>query len=453
MDWKQPYNTNLEGVRDAVGTGYVLAELQRAPDEILICTAYHCVNLAERIQVFLSDTHWDDGPVDASLLIYSASLDVAIISVPIPRPDWMVPLRSGDSDAPSMPDAEVKAAGFPLRRGFRTTVGFISGREGHPMTRLQVDVAINPGNSGGPLLLAETHEVIGTVVSGYNNADAQLINYASPLKEMQLTLIPKLPPAKGTVVSIPELSLNADIVRMSKEMSEAMNCRKGGGYVSYVFPGTRLDAAGVKQGDIVCSIDGFDVDIFSRVSCPWWKLEALPISTLLARKSDGDEIELNVFLSQERKHRRLKVSLERTRNVYRRMDPEHEPLEYSDRGGVVMQMLNVDLMQEEKKLQERYMYVFKQPRLMAHSLLMMTYIQPRSPFTTMGVLRDGDVITQVNDTRVNTLDEYKKAFDHAVESSELVVLHTYFGDIACASSNAIKDMSKNSKKPPHTRSS
>lgn len=434
FDWQQPYNRNLAG-RSGTGTGFVLEEVQRGDSEVCIVTAYHVVDFGERLLVELSDVHHEGGPIEATLVLYSASLDVAVITIPIPTPEWMRPLRTAQSDA-LRPNTQVQAAGFPLRKGFQMTFGNISGRGA---TRVQVDAAINPGNSGGPLVLVDENTVVGVVVSGYDAADAQNMNYATPIEEVRRSLFPQMPPPGAPVpFSAPQLSLNLDIVRINPELKATMKgCSEGGGaYVAFVIPGSALHECGVRKGDLLCAVGGHSVDIRGNVRCEWWPFEALPPDSVLQRMKEGDPLTVQ-FWSQTEGGRTATVAAERDRSTFRAYDPESEEIDYALEGGVVVQMMSENLMEASKRLQLGYGFVFRQPRLRAHSLLTVSYILPSSPFTTMGVLHEGVVIVQVNDTRVGTLAEYREAFARARREAPVVILHTYFGDIACATPQSI----------------
>jgi serine protease Do len=85
-------------------------------------------------------------------------------------------------------------AGFPYGMPLGITAGIISApgqlMENKPF--IQIDAAVNAGNSGGPLL-NERNEVIGVIVSKFNNADN--MGFAIPVEELINTL-PLLAEAK-----------------------------------------------------------------------------------------------------------------------------------------------------------------------------------------------------------------------------------------------------------------
>jgi len=138
----------LGQVGQATGSGFIYDEVGH------IVTNRHVVQDARRIVVFA------DG-FEASAQIVGAALqsDLAVLSVE-ERPEGLVPLRLGDSEAMQV-GQEVAAIGNPFGLGGSMTMGIISavGRTipsgatpfAIPLA-LQTDAAVNPGNSGGPLL-------------------------------------------------------------------------------------------------------------------------------------------------------------------------------------------------------------------------------------------------------------------------------------------------------------
>lgn len=436
FDWQQPYNKNLAG-SGGTGTGFVLKEVQRGDDEVLIVTAYHVVDMGQRLLVDLSDAHHTGGPIQAKLILYSQSLDVAVISIPLKMPSWMHPLHMARSDS-LQPNDQIQAVGFPLRKGFQMTFGNVSGRGSD---RVQIDAAINRGNSGGPLILAEKHLVIGIVVSGYDAQHAQNMNYATPIEECRLSLFAHIARThKEVVVSTPELSLNIDLVKINPDLKETFDgCGEGGAYVSFVLKDSELYRVGVRKGDLICKVDDQQVDIRGNIRFKWWPFEALPAVSALYRKKEGDSVNITYWSAQNGMND-VAISAERDKFVFRAYDPESEEIPFSIHGGVVVQMMTKNLMEAREDLKLRYGFVFKQPQLRAYSLPTVTYLIPTSPFTTMGVLHEGDVIVQVNDTRVSSLAEYDEAFAKAEKTEKVVILHTYFGDIACATPASIQEI-------------
>ena len=235
---------------EALGSGVVV---DRAG---YVLTNNHVVDKADRIQVkFMNDST----EYAAKLVGTDAATDLAVIKVE-GKHDF-VPLKIGNSDAVQVGDWAL-AIGSPL--GFEATVtaGIISAK-GRTMKDdntmqfqhfLQTDAAINPGNSGGPLL-----DMRGEVV-GINTAIAsrsggyQGIGFALPINTAAGVYNQIIKNGKVTRGSI-------GIQFTPSDSDEARNLLKANGvtqgvFVQTVVAGGPSDKAGMKDGDIILSLNG-----------------------------------------------------------------------------------------------------------------------------------------------------------------------------------------------------
>jgi S1-C subfamily serine protease len=115
----------------------------------IILTNNHVVGNARSVQIGLADGQRVQGQV----LGRDASIDVAVVRVPLPN---LPAAPIGDSDL-LRPGQLAIAIGNPLGLDRTVTRGVVSAVDRSPMgfgleELIQTDAAINPGNSGGPLL-------------------------------------------------------------------------------------------------------------------------------------------------------------------------------------------------------------------------------------------------------------------------------------------------------------
>jgi serine protease Do len=219
-----------------------------------VLTNNHVVDKADRIQVkFMGDST----EYPAKLVGADAATDLAVIKVE-GKHDF-IPLKIGNSDAVQVGDWAL-AIGSPL--GFEATVtaGIISAKErtmkDDPAMQLQhflqTDAAINPGNSGGPLL-----DMRGEVV-GINTAIAsrsggyQGIGFALPINTAAGVYNQIIKNGKVTRGSIGIQFTPSDDAR---DLLKANGVAQGV-FVQTVVAGGPSDKAGMKDGDIIVSLNG-----------------------------------------------------------------------------------------------------------------------------------------------------------------------------------------------------
>jgi len=146
---------------------------------------------------------------------------------------------------------EVYAAGFPLGDPeFTLTKGIVSKEEANGESNwssvnqvIEHDATINPGNSGGPLVTSD-----GQIVG---------VNYASYAEASQFFAI-----GRDTTLPIIEKFKQGDDVDSLGINAYAVSNPDGsltGVWVSSVKSGSAADAAGIKPGDLVTTLEGLDL--------------------------------------------------------------------------------------------------------------------------------------------------------------------------------------------------
>jgi len=244
---------------EGAGTGFVIGS------DGVILTNNHVVAGAQSIEVVFAD----DRKMPARVLGRDATTDLAVVKV---EASDLPTATLGDSDLLKVGD-DVVAIGnaLALEGGPTVTRGIVSA-ENRTITAengvrlehvLQTDTAINPGNSGGPLVNS-AGEVVGinTAVAG----DAQNIGFSiaiSPAKPIIDGL------RQGTTQTRPFLGVKMFTVTPS--IAEQLGIKAtSGALVADVTAGSGAEVAGLRNGDVITSIDGKDVkaaeDVTSAVN-------------------------------------------------------------------------------------------------------------------------------------------------------------------------------------------
>lgn len=241
----------------------------------------------------------DGKKTSAKLVGTDAVSDLAVLQV---STDITTTAPLGDSD--SLVSGETVVAIGSALGDFRNTVttGVISGlnrtlpgaigTDIEPM--IQTDAAINHGNSGGPLIdLAGNVIGMNTAVvrstgtgTGSSTTDAaQGLGFAIPIntvKDITTQLI-----AQGTVprpfMGVATQPVSPRISAYYGLTDQNGNLLQSGELVTQVSQGSPADAAGIRPGDVIMSVNGQAID------------NSTPLANLLLRNKPGDTVTLEVI--------------------------------------------------------------------------------------------------------------------------------------------------------------
>ena len=220
-----------------------------------ILTNNHVVDGASEVKIELSDRR----AFTAKVIGTDPATDLAVVKIDAKD---LPTLELGDSDAVKVGDVAL-AVGNPLNVGQTVTYGIISakGRQ-TPDTSdsyqdfLQTDAAINHGNSGGALVNA-AGQLIGINSQILSPGDGNIgLGFAIPsnmAKHVMDQLI-----ATGTVR---RAKLGIRVQYITPDLAASMNLPSvKGALVAGVDPGSPAEKAGMKQGDVITSYNGRQVE-------------------------------------------------------------------------------------------------------------------------------------------------------------------------------------------------
>jgi serine protease Do len=223
------------------GSGFVI------DGEGHVVTNAHVVQGVDKVRVRL----FDDRELDATVIGRDERLDVALLKVD--DATNLTPARLGSSQRLRVGE-QVLAIGNPFGLGHTVTMGIVSAKNrtiGHgPYDDfIQTDASINPGNSGGPLFNMQG-EVVG--INTAINPSGRGISFAIPIDALK-EVLPQLL-SKGHVS---RAKLGVVIQPVDDALAKALHVGAAkGALVSEVEKGSAAEAAGIRPGDVILSVDG-----------------------------------------------------------------------------------------------------------------------------------------------------------------------------------------------------
>ena len=372
-----PFPQPNPGPRRGSGSGFIVRE------DGLILTNNHVVENAKQITVVLAN----ETEYPAELVGSDAKTDLAVLKI---TPTAELPVATlGDSDALRVGDW-VMAIGNPFGLSNTVTAGIVSAKgrtigAGPYDNFIQTDASINPGNSGGPLF-NQHGQVVGINTAIFSQSGGNIgIGFATPINQAK-ALVPELE-EHGYVT---RGWLGVSIQNLTPDLAESLgSAETWGALVANVAAGSPAAEAGIRRGDVILSYDGQEVKESSDL--PTLVAETTVGRTVMVELSRNDEREtLAVTVGKLSEERRAKsAAVERSR------------------WGLAVRDL---------RPQDRI-----QAGLNAGEGVLVLDVQSDSPAARADV-RSGDVILEVNQTPVGSVEELKRAVDKTAAGRPLLLL-------------------------------
>lgn len=422
FDWEQPFKS--ADAATSVGTGWFIDVESVSKDDAVrkraaqahgafIVTNAHVIEGAVKMWVTVQAT--GEQRFDATVCGVCFDIDLAVLYVHDKRLPPISRLKLGDSNAVEIGESVV-ALGHPLgSQTLKLTEGVISGRDAG---LLSTTSPLNPGNSGGPLV-NKHGDVVGVNVAIIENS--QNIGFAIPSFQLGL-LFDSLAsrPADAKVLFKPVLgcaiiNTSPALLAYSGITDEAVT----GVFITEVLVGFPMHNAGLREGDIMASFDGYEIDSYGACTVPW-HADRAPLDTVVGLLTERSTPEVVYFRDGKRAAVKLSFASDKhpglplmpaIRSVY----PPFESPDYEVVFGLVLMPLtlnHVELFHEDANaaVLRSLTPVITDPTLSNTPRIVISALLGGSDISRVEVLEPANIVCKLNGQSVATMAEFRAAF-------------------------------------------
>jgi len=378
------FNIPRERREKSLGSGVIVSK------DGLVLTNNHVVENAEEILITLSD----EREMEAKIVGTDPKSDVAVLKLK-GKLKGIKPIPIGDSTKLRLGEI-VLAMGNPFGLDHTVTMGIVSakGRANVGITDyedfIQTDAAINPGNSGGALINLKGELVgINTAIIS-RSGGYQGIGFAIP-SNMAQSIMNSLV-KHGKVI---RGWLGVSIQDMDEGLAKAMGLNQTRGVlVSDVVEDSPAQKAGIKRGDVILKINEKQINNTGQ------------LRSTIASLGAGTKVSIQYV--RNKKQKTGTVELEQLpENLV-----EHSFFEkdYGALSGITIAPLN-----DENKSKYQIPDQVNQGVIIAN-------IKEGSP-AQMANLKSGDIILEINQIEVNSVDDFRKAYKRSPNGDTLLLIY------------------------------
>ncbi|MHC4447720.1 MAG: Do family serine endopeptidase, partial [Planctomycetota bacterium] len=388
---RRRFQEEEERREDSGGSGFVVSE------DGFVLTNYHVIEDADRISVRFGD----ETELPAEVVGTDPPTDLALLKVPAEKP--LTPIPFGDSSTVRVGEW-VLAIGNPLAYEHTVTVGVVSAkaRKLPELSRdfaldnfIQTDAAINFGNSGGPLLNTRG-EVIG--INSAISRFGQGIGFAVPINMAREVMTQLMTSGR---VSRGFLGISISEVTAEKQEYFGLKSREGA-FVEAVTPGWPAEKAGLRKGDVIITVDEKKVTTSDEL-----------IRTISAKTPDS-KVRLRV-IREGRETEITAVLADRAEGLSAAQGPSPGEEPRSEESAPLDKALGMVV--EDLSAESRRYYDIPSGTDGA----LVTRVSQIGPAFEQGI-REGDVITEVNRTRITDASQYREQLRKA-EPGDIIALY------------------------------
>lgn len=375
-------NPHQEFKSQSLGSGFIIS------NDGFILTNAHVVKDADEMIVKMSDKR----EFKAKMIGFDRRTDVALIKI---EANNLPKVTIGDPNLLKVGEW-VAAIGSPFGLENTVTAGIVSAK-GRALPQenfvpfIQTDVAINPGNSGGPLFNLRG-EVVGINSQIYSRSGGYMgLSFSIPI-DVALDISNQLK-ANGKIT---RGWLGVGIQEITKDLAESFGMKNtNGALIAGVEKGGPADKGGLEPGDVITKFDGKTISASSD------------LPRAVGASKPGKEIPVEILRKGNTKTLNVVVG---------EMPSDKDEASATRNGGAKPESNRIGLTLRELTPQQR-------KKLNKNGLLVLDAQQA----SAQAGIRRGDIILALNDSEVQTVDQFNKQLAN-IGSGKSVALLVQRGD-------------------------
>lgn len=244
---------------------------------------------------------------------------------------------------------------------------------------IQTDAAVNPGNSGGALVNLEGKLIGINTAIATRNGGYQGYSFAVPVniaKAVAEDLIKYGKISRGYI--------GVQIKPVDATAAKALGLPKPeGAWVQQLVKGGAAESAGIKEGDVILSVDG------RKVAAP------NDLQAYIARKHAGDEVTLKIWRDGKERETRVKLKPRADEETLVVSNAPKSPSD--DLAPLRLKELGMDVKELTESDKKRYEVDYG---------VRVSSVQPFGQAESRGIVA-GDVIMELNGEKVRSVSEFK----------------------------------------------
>ncbi len=392
IDWDLPYQFGK--ISSGHGSGFFI-------DKQHIITCAHVIDSSKNVYIEIPSL--GSQKIDVEIVSFCPKFDIALLKTIDYKSKYYLELGSAKN---CRIGDEIYTVGYPVSMinengsssyNLKYTGGIISGTQ---LSLIQVTANINPGVSGSCLLHKD--KVIGINSQKLVAEDIEGVGYSVPIDFFKVIQKNMLKPGLSKIIRRPVLAVSfSNTNKNLLDYVSDSDIIPNGVYISKLYENSPLKKIGIKEGDILTKIDGYNIDNFGIIDFNWLQTK-LDIYTFLNFYPNNSKVSVEYY-HNEKKYKKTLVLNEYEPPV-RFYYPLFENVPFVVFAGMNFMNLSLNIVQRNPELIIKY----TEDSHIYSKKVIISFIFPNTPTFILNNFSKNDVIVKVNDKKVETVGDVIK---------------------------------------------